>query len=1025
MKRRNYLAALVSFAFLFFASVGAAIAQPGESIDDAAQIELDKPAEAKIAEKGQVNWYAFDVAKDGYVEVSAANVPGGIGVVAGLYGGDKKHIANAWLFPVKPGKYYLSISDDRNDAASPQAFSITVKFTDSAKIDRHEPNNDIKSAKMVELDKPFDGAIVPVGDVDFFKFKVEKPGYVEAIFQKWPQVKDLSPVVYYYSADGTQIRKRGDVRLEPGEYYVSVCDSWNDRYSLSQYTLTLKFTPEMDLHEPNNDTKSAKMVELDKPFDGAIATVGDIDFFKFTMEKPGYVEAQFQKWPDVKDLSPVIYYYSADGTRIRERGEVRLEAGEYFVSVCDGWNDRSSLSQYTLTLKFTPEMDLHEPNNDTKSAKMVELDKPFDGAIAPVGDVDFYKFKVEKPGYVEAQFQKWPQVKDLSAVVYYFSADGTRIRDRGEVRLEPGEYYVSVRDGWDDRYSFSQYTLTLKFTPEMDLHEPNNDTKTAKTVELDKPFDGAIAPVGDVDFFKFKVEKPGYVEAQFQKWPQVKDLNPVVYYYSADGKQIRERGDVRLEPGEYFVMVCDGWNDRYSLSQYTLTLKFTPEMDLHESNNDTKSAKAIEFWKPVTGAIAPGGDVDVFKFKVTEPGYVGWRFGRWPKGIDSIVQLFSSDGKPIKSQAFISLEPGEYYLSLQDGWDDRYSFAPYSFTLTFYSILDTDEAKEPNDSVEKAVPISLGDTVKTFVFPPGDKDFFKLDVPEKGLVRIEYNSVPENVTLETVFCDAEGKRVIQGRTWLYASPGTVYFSIGASEDGYSADFLSFTVRFQSAAEIELDRFYDISIIPYGENDLFLVKVPVDGFLMVDLKDAPSDLQACAMIADGGENVIQEWMGLPFDKPTAFYARVRPGECFVHVCSADQNANNSDTFPFIVRLVLPPEKKNTRLQFVGFKVGEYPVAKFQLDLSAAISGGRFYTAESAEELVTTMEEAVEEAKEEELLLDETPTEKKDEEEKEKEEPAESQPPPEGQPLRTVLLIIGIVLALAGIVGFAAVFAKKRG
>ena len=575
----------------------------------------------------------------------------------------------------------------------------------------------------------------------------------------------------------------------------------------------------------------------------------------------------------------------------------------------------------------------------------------------------------------------------------------------------------------------------------MDLHEINNDTKTAKMVELDKPFDGAIAPVGDVDFYKFKVEKAGYVEAIFQKWPKVRDLSAIVYYYSADGKQIRKRGEVRLEPGEYFVSVSDYRGDRYSLSQYTLTLKFTPEMDLHEINNDTKSAKMIEFWKPVTGAIAPVGDVDFFKFKVTEPGYVGLRFDGWPqvKDLSPTVYYYSSDGKRIESRAFIRLEPGEYHLSLQDGRNDRYSLTPYSVTLRYYSILDTDEAKEPNDSIEKAVPVGLGDTVKTFVFPPGDRDFFKLDVPEKGLVRIEYNNVPANMTPQTVFCDAEGKPFIQpfiqGRTWQHVSPGTLYFSIGADGDGFSTDVLSFTVHFQSAVEIELDRFYDINIIPRGENDLFLVKVPVAGFLMIDLENAPPDLRANTMIAGTGDSVVQVPMGLPAGNPTAFYARVQAGEYFIHVYPADQNANNPDTFPFIVRLVLPPEKKNTRLQFVGFKVGDNSAAKFQLDLSAAISGGRFYAAESGEELVTTMEEAieeaVEEAEEEESLLDETPVEKEKEEEKEKEkeeEPAKSQPPPGGQPLKAALLIIGIVLALAGIVGFAAVFAvfaKKRG
>ncbi|MGM0407384.1 MAG: hypothetical protein ACQERU_05340 [Bacteroidota bacterium] len=339
----------------------------------------------------------------------------------------------------------------------------------------------------------------------------------------------------------------------------------------------------------------------------------------------------------------------------------------------------------------------NEPNNSIDQASDATFGEEFALTIDPVGDVDWFKVNVKKQGYIKVQsankvegvqlevsfakYQEWEGKKEKKLRGWRPVPDALFVQ-------EPGEYYLVLKDEWDDGSSKDEFQVKIDFLEEFDPTEPNNSADEAKLITFDKQFTAGIYPVGDKDWFKVNVPEQGYLEIVSKNVPN--EIQPevrfIVYDEWSDPKtqEIRGWGEIPEacfvpDSGEYFIVMHDAWDDDAIAQAFDLKVNFIPEFDLFEPNNSAESAKLIEPGSTKEIAIFPKGDLDYFKF--IAPNEKVKISVKDHEAVQPEIKLLSKnpddDDKYItelkwtKLPTEIDVEKGkEYFMVVHDAWDD-------------------------------------------------------------------------------------------------------------------------------------------------------------------------------------------------------------------------------------------------------------------------------------------------------------------------------------------------------------------
>ncbi|MCK4396018.1 hypothetical protein KAW96_05410 [candidate division WOR-3 bacterium] len=205
--------------------------------------------------------------------------------------------------------------------------------------------------------------------------------------------------------------------------------------------------------------------------------------------------------------------------------------------------------------------------------------------------------------------------------------------------------------------------------------------------------------------------------------------------------------------------------------------------------------------------------------------------------------------------------------------------------------------KEPNNTIEQANDITLGQPFSLTINPQGDMDWFKVDLTEQGYLKVQASQVPEELGLEVVFAlyqEWEGSKEKRIRGWrrlpdavFIPKAGTYYFVIKDDYDDKSStkqaqikvDFLK---EFdptepnndpEEATVIELASDIKIAIYPVGDQDWLKVKVEKQGYLTVKSKDVCEEI-----VPEVNYSVFDEWAE-PKIKRIRNWKRL-PDACFI-------------------------------------------------------------------------------------------------------------------------------------------------
>lgn len=162
-------------------------------------------------------------------------------------------------------------------------------------------------------------------------------------------------------------------------------------------------------------------------------------------------------------LAAAICYagnYLSSNSRGKENILIILTDGQ---EACDGnpYQEIMNLKSYQPRVEFKFETDAFEPNNTQEEAGQIEFGKTYSLSIYPGGDVDWFRFTVEQPGYIitlmeGAEYLRDAVTGDTSLRIRVFDTQGEKLDefvdnfDRFKRFVEikkPGEYFVKV-ESW-------------------------------------------------------------------------------------------------------------------------------------------------------------------------------------------------------------------------------------------------------------------------------------------------------------------------------------------------------------------------------------------------------------------------------------------------------------------------------------------------------------------------------------------------------------------------------------------------
>ncbi len=470
--------------------------------------------------------------------------------------------------------------------------NLTAQDQTSAFLpDAYEPSDTIEQATLVDFGQTIKLNFHVANDIDRIKFQITEPGLVTWTLTNW-KGKDKLPYLYFCDDKGRDI-KNGDAGnlyvKTPGIYSMFLQAhqySWERKPVGESFELTMHFKAYDDPTEPNDSLQTATPITFGQPVSLRFMSRADVDFLSFETPGPGVVLLQIENL-DKKILSKnpyVIWYDTHDQPNDKGYYDYRiLEKGKHhlrLVSSYYSWEMRAHPKPFAVTLSFYPREDDTEPNDTIKTARRVAFDQTVTMRLRPFNDVDMLKIDVPSRGLVTCETANWDTttaVHKLPNFIFINSDGRNLVENRPKALLEKGTHYIRVNSAyynWEVRSIYKPFDVTVRWQPEGDDLEPNNDFASATPVEFEKQYTINIIPEFDLDIFKLVIDKPTYVNMTHTgyKAPEGKPQFPYVYYYNPDGTGLQpdKKGVVKLDKGTYFAEVSTHW--------YSWERTFTTEM---------------------------------------------------------------------------------------------------------------------------------------------------------------------------------------------------------------------------------------------------------------------------------------------------------------------------------------------------------------------------------------------------------------------------------------------------------------
>jgi hypothetical protein len=210
-------------------------------------------------------------------------------------------------------------------------------------------------------------------------------------------------------------------------------------------------------------------------------------------------------------------------------------------------------------------------------------------------------------------------------------------------------------------------------------------------------------------------------------------------------------------------------------------------VDETEPNDTIEQATVIALGAGARGSLDGEADVDMYKVTVTAPGMLAARLGGI-EGVDLMLDLLDAGGttlaqsdrgpaQTVEGIANFPVVPGDYYLAVREfvskramrrrdksGEPGRTGPSPvYELTAALITEPLPDHEREPNDSLDSAAELLIGDEALGYIGWTRDTDIWKLSVEgftEQYSLDLDLDGVP-GVSLILEILDGDGATVLR------------------------------------------------------------------------------------------------------------------------------------------------------------------------------------------------------------------------------------------------------------------------
>jgi len=432
------------------------------------------------------------------------------------------------------------------------------------------------------------------------------------------------------------------------------------------------------------------------------------------------------------------------------------------------------------TKALEPNLAETEPNNSPAQAQAVEDGTYGKGFIGTPKDQDWYQIAIppDSNAILKAVLTGVP---GINLKMELFNSDQRELvavdknkEDQGEIitnqGLTPGDYFLRVRELWTEgkERKFNDttaYYLHIHLTPyQADFEfEPNDKSIKSSLIQSEQTIQGYISPYKDVDWFKILHPRYGnhFLELQLTGLENV-DLQLEVYdpiealliKRNSSGKGGAENIlNLGVDPGLefYYIAVSGGsWHSNEDTT-YQLTAAFKPyegKMEF-EPNDRLIRASDIARGDTVKAFFDAEDDVDWYRLQC---------FAAYPQV--ARIEVFSVPGVNLKLTIFDDAEKQlwsvnetaemeneiitniglrsstNYFLKVENLAKSTNLKEKYAIYLEVNRFLAAEEF-EPNNQPDAATILGLDTSVKGFIHPIGDVDFYKLDLSNANATRVQ------------------------------------------------------------------------------------------------------------------------------------------------------------------------------------------------------------------------------------------------------------------------------------------------
>ena len=975
--RRTFIFVLVLLTFGLamspFAVYAASESEPNNKLGLANVINAGEANTGVISPSGDVDFYKITLATRGRLECSITNPPPNIRAYIELYNknadylyvrksavndGDDVHLT---YDVVDPGTYFVRVTDlDGN--SSDDAYTFLADFTPV--IDAQEPNNELGRAFLI-TGTSITGTAFDSRDKDFFKIYVETG---DTLTLTVDPPSDMAPYIELYDPNLSYMYVRehavnpGDtVILEhtatvSGMYYIRLSDYHGGSHTDS-YTMTISggspgFIPSQSPllieSEDNNQLRQANLIDLNTSVSGAITDAGDDDWYKLEPAQPGQLTIELTGVPTALQLRFRLYdssrnhVLSGQATAPGELFSITYDITNpdtYYLLVDDLDSKAFSGDSYRFSTSLVEVIDQYEPNDNYGDARLLNQQNRITAYVFKTGDQDWYRVNVSQPGDLTVILSDLPENIRPQIDIYNLSKEHLAGKSGSagvDLRLvfpivSPGTYFVKFTDHGNNDESTAPYTLTMYGA---------DFAAFAPTAQIDLINPGSIIVGDTIEFTGSGFDSDGTITGY--SWRS--DIDGVLSDQATFTTSALSIGTHKV----YFkVQDNDGiWSTEVDEVVYV----GSSVSDEVEPNSPIGLANEIALDRPVLAKINEAGDADFFKVYIDCPGHLNMTATNVPNNLRLYLEFYNrhldylyvrghaaSDGDNVSLDLDVS-EPGFYYLRVTD-YDGDFN-AEYTYTLTG-TLAAAVDPQEPNGSLLDAYTLA-GTTIQGYIFPAGDKDFFRVWVDAGSTLTVDLTNTPDDLRPYVQlydrnrgymyvldYPDNEGDPVQVIHT--FNESGYVYIlvedydgdpnwtqmyqlTVSGANPGYTPPESPMTTEQEGN-----DVIADANLIAFGspvsgtigdpgDNDWFKFIMPCSGIIHTHVNNVPINLRGrVRLYQDDGSQISYREATNPGDELMLDTRVTRAGTYFIRIDSPDWNESSDQ--PYCLSISTTPAVDN--------------------------------------------------------------------------------------------------------------------